>query len=100
MALKTKAEVVETLKTLLEEKAECKVTKKAVGEVVDALSEAIKNELVNGNEVVLPGIGKLVVVETAARTGFNPQKQEKIEIPASRKVKLKVSKTLKEAVKS
>lgn len=46
----------------------------------------------------LPGIGKLVVVERAARMGRNPKTGEALEIPARKAVGFKPSGTLKGAI--
>ena len=45
------------------------------------------------------GFGKFSISERAARTGINPATKEKIEIAASKSVKFKASKALKDAVK-
>ena len=47
---------------------------------------------------VLPGIGKLVKAKRAARMGRNPATGEAIKIPAKTVVKLRLSKTCKDAV--
>lgn len=48
--------------------------------------------------VKIAGFGQFVLVERAARTGIDPSKKTKIEIPASRAVKFKPSKTLKDYI--
>lgn len=55
-------------------------------------------ELLAGGEVSLPGLGKLKVKETNARTGRNPRTGEAIEIPAGRKVVFSSGKDFKEAL--
>lgn len=55
-------------------------------------------ELLAGGEVSLPGLGKLKVKETNARTGRNPRTGEAIEIPAGRKVVFSPGKDFKEAL--
>ena len=46
----------------------------------------------------LPGIGKLVLVNRAARMGRNPATGEQISIPAKRVVKFRVAKACKDAI--
>ncbi len=46
----------------------------------------------------LPGIGKLVLVNRAARIGRNPKTGETIKIPAKRVVKFRVAKAAKDAI--
>ena len=55
-------------------------------------------ELLAGGEVSLPGLGKLKVKDTNARTGRNPRTGEAIEIPAGRKVVFSPGKDFKEAL--
>lgn len=55
-------------------------------------------ELLGGGEISLPGLGKLKVKRTSARTGRNPRTGETIEIPASRKVVFTPGKEFKEAL--
>ena len=66
--------------------------------VVDGLTEIVQEHLAQGQEVTLPGIGKLSVTERAARSGRNPQTGEELEIPASRAPKFKAAKALKDAI--
>lgn len=54
-------------------------------------------ELLGGGEVSLPGLGKLKVKITNARTGRNPRTGEAIDIPAGRKVVFTPGKEFKEA---
>lgn len=68
----------------------------AAGEAVNAVIESVLGALENGEEVALLGFGTFKVVERAARTGRNPQTGEEIEVPASKSITFKVSKSLKE----
>lgn len=52
------------------------------------------------NGFTIPGIGKLVLVNRAARMGRNPATGEQIHIPAKTVVKFRVSKACKESVMS
>ncbi len=73
-------------------------TKKDITTVVEAVLNEISNSIVEGDTVDLAGFGKFEVSERAARAGINPATKEKIEIAASKSVKFKVAKALKEAV--
>ncbi len=70
--------------------------KKDVREVMDQLAELAYEEASDG--FPLPGLGKLVLVNRAARMGRNPATGEQIQIPAKKAVKFRVSKACKEAV--
>ncbi len=70
--------------------------KKTVKEVLAALTELAYKQA--ANSFTLPGIGKLVLVNRAARQGRNPRTGETIQIPAKRAVKFRVSKVCKDAV--
>ena len=88
-----KAQLIEAVAGKLEvSKAEAGRT---VGVVIDTLIEGV----VSG-EVVIPGIGKLEVVDTAARSGISRlQGVEKAwSKPAGRTIKLRLSKAGKELV--
>jgi DNA-binding protein HU-beta len=50
------------------------------------------------NTFTIPGLGKLVLVNRAARQGRNPATGETIQIPAKRVVKFRVAKQAKEAI--
>ena len=50
------------------------------------------------NQFVIPGIGKLVLVNRAARTGRNPATGQPIQIPAKKVLKFRVAKAAKDAI--
>jgi DNA-binding protein HU-beta len=50
------------------------------------------------NSFVIPGIGKLVLVDRKARKGRNPQTGAEIMIPAKKVVKFRVAKAAKDAI--
>ena len=66
--------------------------------ILDELAAKATHALNQGDEVTLPGIGKLKPVEKPARTGRNPATGEEIEIPAKTAVKFTAAKALKDAV--
>ena len=65
---------------------------------VDAVFEAISKTLTSGSEVRLVGFGTFVVSQRRATEGRNPRTGEKIHIPASKSVKFRAGKGLKDAV--
>lgn len=89
----TKAELVKAFQEATE------LTGVQAGEYINRLGDIMASELLGGGDVPLPGVGKLVVKGTAARKGRNPKTGEAIEIPAGKKVALKVGKELKESFK-
>jgi len=85
-------------KSLIAEEIAAKVgiTKKAGAEILDLVAAlAYKNAK---NTFTLPGIGKLVLVNRAARIGRNPATGATINIPAKRVVKFRVAKAAKDAI--
>lgn len=74
------------------------VSKTQVEAVLDRLSIIASRSLSEGIDVPLPGIGKLKPVQRAARSGYNPQTGEVIDIPAKTAVKLSVAKALGDAL--
>jgi DNA-binding protein HU-beta len=67
-------------------------------EAVDAVFEAIKDELKRGGDIRLPAFGVFDVKDTAARTARNPQTGEEVKVPAGKKVRFKPGKALKDAL--
>ena len=72
------------------------MSKKDIAQALDALLGTIEDTLAQGEGVQITGFGSFAVKEQAARTGRNPQTNETIEIPASRRATFSASKTLKE----
>ena len=72
------------------------LTKKQAIEVLESLVQlAYKNAK---NSFTIPGLGKLVLVNRAARMGRNPATGEAIKIKAKRVVKFRVAKAAKDAI--
>jgi|CXWL01.1.fsa_nt_gi DNA-binding protein HU-beta len=76
------------------------LTKKQVAEVFDAIFDAITGCLENGDRVQLPKFGSFAISKRAARKGRNPATGNSITIAASRSVRFKQGKDLKDAVNS
>ena len=72
------------------------LTKKQAVEVLESLVQlAYKNAK---NSFTIPGLGKLVLVNRAARMGRTPATGEAIKIKAKRVVKFRVAKAAKDAI--
>ena len=72
------------------------LSKKQAVEILDHVAElAYKHAK---DTFTLPGIGKLVLRNRAARMGRNPKTGETIQIPAKRVVKFRVAKACKDAI--
>jgi DNA-binding protein HU-beta len=63
-----------------------------------AMTGAIQHALVGGKKVTLVGFGTFSVADRKARMGRDPQTKQPIQIPASRSVKFKPGKAMKDAV--
>ena len=74
------------------------ITKKEASEKWEAFVAMAMREVREGGEFPLPGIGKFVKKDRAARMGRNPLTGESIQIPAKTVVKFRVAKAAKEAV--
>ena len=74
-------------------------SKKAAGDAVDAVLEAITNTLAGGGEVSFTGFGKFHVAERGPRQGVNPRTGERITIPGGKVPKFSAGAGLKGAVK-
>ncbi|WP_240531995.1 HU family DNA-binding protein [[Mycoplasma] mobile] len=73
-------------------------SKKEVEEIVNAFLEEISSELVADKKINLSSFGIFEISERAARSGINPKTSEIIQIKATKSVKFKVSKSLKDQV--
>lgn len=74
------------------------LSKKAVGGLLDVLTNMAYAEVKKNGVFILPGLGKLVKVDRKARMGRNPATGATIKIPAKTVVKFRVAKAAKEAV--
>ena len=75
------------------------LTRAQAGEFLERLGDIMATELLGGGEVPLPHIGKLVIKDTAARKGRNPQTGAAITIAAGKKAVIAMSKEFKESLK-
>ena len=67
---------------------------------LEAVTGAIQSALVSGKKVTLVGFGTFSVQARRERMGRNPQTKKPIRIPASKSIKFKRGKAMKEAVNS
>jgi len=74
------------------------LTKKAAGEAFDAAITAIVKGLKKGERVQVPGFGSFSVSKRAARKGRNPATGATITIKASKNVRFKAGKELKDTL--
>ncbi len=92
MAKMTKSQFMNTLAEMTG------LSKKDATELWDKFVELSYREVVQNGEFPLPGLGKLVRKDRAARMGRNPMTGEQISIPAKTVVKFRVAKAAKDAV--
>ena len=71
------------------------LTKKQAKEVFDGVFDIIKDELVDGEKVAIPGFGVFTVKDRKERKGRNPQTGEEMTIQASKTVGFKPYDSLK-----
>jgi DNA-binding protein HU-beta len=74
------------------------LTKKAAGEAFEAAVEVISKALRKGDRVQIPGFGSFAVSKRAARKGRNPKTGATIQIKASKNVRFKAGKELKDSL--
>ncbi len=79
--------------------SKARLTKKDATAAINAIFASIAEGLASGEEVKISGFGQFVVKETKARVGINPTTKERINIPESKKVTFKPSRTLKTLVR-
>src|SRR4051794_15732969 len=74
------------------------ISKKEAGAAFDAFVKHISDSCQRGERCAIPGLGSFAVSQRKAREGRNPRTNEKITIPASKNVRFKAGKDLREAV--
>ena len=74
------------------------LTIKSVDEIVNSVFNDMAEALSKGETVDIFGFGKFEVTERGERDGINPVTMEKIRIKASKNVKFRPSKSLKDKV--
>lgn len=74
------------------------LTRRQATAAFDAVVSTIRESLRAGESVRIPGLGSFSVSERGARKGRNPATGESINIKASKTVRFKAGKDLKEAV--
>ncbi len=75
------------------------LTKAAAERVLNAFLGSVHNTLVSDKKLTLTGFGTFAVEERKARKGRNPRTGAVLKIPASKVVRFRAGKGLKEAVK-
>lgn len=65
---------------------------------LDAMIEAVEEDLKRGEEIRVTGFGKFSVRQRAAREGRNPQTGESMTIPASKTPTFSAGNALKKAI--
>jgi|UniRef100_A0A7C5AMP9 DNA-binding protein HU-beta len=78
---------------------EAQVKKSDAEKTINAFIKAVSGTLKTKGRLALAGFGTFVVASRKAREGRNPQTGKPIKIPATKVVKFKPGKQLKELVK-
>jgi len=87
-----KAEVI----TVIAEQAG--ISKKEAAAAFDAFVRYIAESCQNNERCAVPGLGSFQVTERKAREGRNPRTKEPISIPASKNVRFKAGKDLRDVL--
>jgi len=74
------------------------ISKKEATAAFDAFVNYISETCQSGERCAVPGLGSFSVSQRKAREGRNPRTNEKITIPASKNVRFKAGKDLRDAV--
>ncbi len=88
----TKTQVIRSMAEQLQ------VAPKQIIAFFDLLIETATTQTRKSGEFTVPGLGKLVKVQRAARVGRNPATGESLKIAAKTTVKFRVSKAMKDAI--
>ncbi len=74
------------------------INRRQAAEAFEAVFDSIDEALRAGEGAKIPGFGSFSISERAARKGRNPATGESINIKASKTVRFKIGKELKESV--
>lgn len=74
------------------------ITKKEAAAAFDAFISFISDSCERGERCAIPGLGSFQVTERKAREGRNPRTKETITIPASKNVRFKAGKDLRDVL--
>lgn len=74
------------------------ISKKEAAAAFDAFVGYISETCQSGERCAVPGLGSFSVGQRKAREGRNPRTNEKITIPASKNVRFKAGKDLRDAI--
>jgi DNA-binding protein HU-beta len=74
------------------------ISKKEAASAFDAFVGYISETCQSGERCAVPGLGSFSVSQRKAREGRNPRTNEKINIPASKNIRFKAGKDLRDAV--
>jgi DNA-binding protein HU-beta len=72
------------------------ISKKEAAAAFDAFVNYIADTCQHGERCAIPGLGSFSVTERKAREGRNPRTKEAITIPASKNVRFKAGKDLRD----
>jgi len=75
------------------------MSKRAAGIALEAVLDSIAACLVKGDKATITGFGTFMVTHRAARKGVNPRTGAPIQIAASKAVRFKAGKGLRDAVR-
>ena len=89
----TKADLVDKIA------AKANLTKASAERSLNAFLDAVKEALAAEGKLTLTGFGTFAVEDRQARKGRNPRTGAEIKIPASKVVKFRPGKTLKDSIK-
>ncbi|MEQ1504280.1 MAG: HU family DNA-binding protein [Myxococcota bacterium] len=78
--------------------AETGLRKVDAEKALEAMTSAIQGALQDGKKVTLVGFGTFSIAARAERMGRDPQTKKEIRIPASKAVRFKPGKAMKDAV--
>jgi DNA-binding protein HU-beta len=74
------------------------VSKKEASAAFDAFVQYVADSCERGERCAIPGLGSFSVTSRKAREGRNPRSKAKITMPASKNVRFKASKDLRDTV--
>ena len=93
-----KKELIKAMVEALKEQEDIKVTQKDLNTVLNVMVEIITDHVAAGDTVKIPEFVTFTSQDVDARIARNPKTGESVDVPAHKRVKVKISKVFKTKV--
>lgn len=94
-----KVDFVKIVTNKVKEGQQFAVTMRETEAYIEAIRDAVIEAMQDGDEIAIPGFVKFSVADQKERVSRNPRTGELVNVPAKKKVKVKILEKLKSSVR-